>query len=56
MFRHKVDYEGDTNENTRCSENSPYETDDCVRNLDKEHENEEDEEFKEDNSLINDMN
>ena len=28
----------------------------CVRNLDKEHENKEDDKFKEDTSLINDTN
>ena len=41
-FRHKVDYEGDTDANNRCSNYSPTETDDCVRNLYKEHENEDD--------------
>ena len=45
-FRHKVDYEGDTNEKTRGSDYSPSETDYFVRNLEKEHENEYDEEFK----------
>ena len=38
-FLHKVDYEGDTNENNRCYDDSPTETDDYVRNLDKYHEN-----------------
>ena len=55
-FRHKVDYEGDTIENNRCYDDSPTETDDFVRNLNKEHENEDDEEFKEDASVINDTN
>ena len=32
-FLHKVVYKGDINEKTRGSENSPSETDDCVRNL-----------------------
>ena len=50
---HKVDNEGGTNEKTRGSDDSPSETDGCVRNLAKEHENEEDEEFKEDTSEIN---
>ena len=52
-FRHKVDYEGNTYENNCCSDDSPTETDGCVINLDKEHENEYDEEFKEDTSVIN---
>ena len=42
-FWHNADYEGDTYENNRCSDDSRTETDDCVRNLDKEHEHEEDE-------------
>ena len=46
MFWYKVDYKGDTNDNTHGSENSPSETDGCTRSLAKEHENEEDEEFK----------
>ena len=45
-----------TNEKTHGSDDSPSETDGCVRNLSKEHENEEDEEFKEDNFEINDTN
>ena len=45
-FRLKVDYEGDTNQKTRGSEYSPSETYECVINMDKENENEEDEEFK----------
>ena len=53
FFRHKVDYEGDTDEKKRCSDDSRTETDDCVRNLDKEHENEDNEESKEDNSVTN---
>ena len=48
-----VDYEGDTDKNSRCSDDSPTETDDCLRNLYKVHENEDDEEFKEDTSVIN---
>ena len=52
-FRHKVDYEGDTNEQNRCSYDSPAETDDCVGNLDKEHDNKYDEEFKEYTFVIN---
>ena len=54
MFRNKVEYEDDTNEKTHGSDDSPSETDCCVRNLAKEHENEEGEEFKEDTSEIND--
>ena len=46
-FRHKVDYEVDTNENNRGSDDSPSETYYCVRELDKEYENEDDDEFKE---------
>ena len=45
-YKHKVDYEGDIHENNRCSDDSPTETDDFVINLDKEHENEYNEEFK----------
>ena len=55
-FRHKVDYKGDTNEKTHGSDYSPSETEVCKRNLAKEHGNEEDEEFKEDNYEINDTN
>ena len=51
-----MDYGGDTNEKTRGSDDSPSESDYCVRNLEKEHGNEEDEEFKEDTSVINDTN
>ena len=54
MFCHKVDYKGDTNDNTHGYEYSPNETNDSVRTLEKEHENEEDEVFKEDASVIND--
>ena len=32
---HKVDYEGNNNENNRCSDDSRTETDDSVRKLDK---------------------
>ena len=42
-FWHKVDYKGDTNEKTHGYDDSPCETDDCVRKLEKEHENEENE-------------
>ena len=42
-FWNTVDYEGDTTEKTHYYDDSPSETDACVRNLDKEHENEEDE-------------
>ena len=53
---HKVDYKGDNNQNTRGFNNSTSKTDGSVRNLSKEHENEEDEEFKEDTNEINDTN
>ena len=43
-------------ENNVCSDDLPTKTDDCVRNLDKEDENEDGEEFKEDTSVINNMN
>ena len=43
LILHKVDYEGDTNEKTHGYDSSTSETDGCVRNLAKEHENEEDE-------------
>ena len=49
-FKNKEDYIGDTNEKTRGSDYYPSETYGCVRNLDKEHENEDYEEFSEDNS------
>ena len=39
IFRHKVDYKGDTNERTYGSDDSPSETNDCARDLAKEHEN-----------------
>ena len=56
MFWQKVDYKGDTNEKTYGSDDSPSETNCCVINMAKEHENEEDKEFKEDTSKINDTN
>ena len=56
MFCHKVDYGGDTDEKTRGSDDSPIETDGCMRNLAKEHEYQEDGEFKEYFSEINDTN
>ena len=45
-FRHKVDYEGDTNEKTLGYDDLQTGTDDCVRNLEKKHENQDDEELK----------
>ena len=51
-----VDYEGDTDKNSRCSDDSPTETDYCVRYLDKEHDNEGNAEFKKDNAVINNTN
>ena len=56
MFKNKVDYKDDTNEKTHGSNDSPSETDIFARNLAEEHENEEDEEFKEDNYDIHDTN
>ena len=53
-FKNKEDYIGDTNEKTRGSYDSPSETHGFPRNLDEEHENEEDEEFSENTSEIND--
>ena len=41
-FWHKVEYRGDNNEKTSGSDDSPSETDGCVRNLAKLHENEKD--------------
>ena len=35
FFLHKVDYEVNTNEKTRVSEDSPGETDDCERNMER---------------------
>ena len=43
MFKHKVDYKYDINDNTHGSDDSPSENDCCVRNLSGKHENEEDE-------------
>ena len=43
FFWHRVDYKGDNNEKTHGSDDSTSETDGCVINLAKEHENEEDE-------------
>ena len=42
FFQHKVEYKGDKNDKNHGSDYSPTETDECVINLDKEHENEED--------------
>ena len=42
-FWHNVDYECDTDEKNCCFDDSWTETDDFLRNLDKEHENEDDE-------------
>ena len=53
-FKNKEDYIGDTKGKTRGSNDSPSETDGCARNLGKEHENEEDEEFSENNFEIYD--
>ena len=53
-LKNKEDYIGDTNEKTRGSYDSPSETHGFPRNLDEEHENEEDEEFSENTSEIND--
>ena len=44
LFKNKEDYIGDTNEKTREFDDSPSETDVCVRNLGEEHKNEEYEE------------
>ena len=46
-FKIKAGYRGDTNKKTHGSDDSPSETDGCVINLAKEHENEEYEEFSE---------
>ena len=42
LFQHKADYKGDINQKTHGSDDSPSKTDVCVRNLVKEHENEDD--------------
>ena len=55
-FWHEVDNKCDTNEKNRVSYDSASETEGCVRNLAKENENEEVEEFKEDIFEINDIN
>ena len=56
MFKNKVDYRGDTNDKNHGSNDCPSETDGCTRNLAKEHEHEENEEYIKDNSEINDTN
>ena len=38
-IKNKEDYIGDTNNKTRGSDDSPSETDGCVRNLGKENKN-----------------
>ena len=53
-FKNKEDYIGDTNQKTRGSDNYPSATGGSERNLGKEHENEQDEEFSENTSEIND--
>ena len=47
---------GDTNKKTHCSDDFTSVLDDHVRNLAEEHENEEDKEFKEENSEMNNTN
>ena len=54
QFKKKLDNKNDTNEKTYGFNDPPIETDGCERNLAKEHENEEDEEFIEGTSEIND--
>ena len=49
-----MEYIGDTKKKTRGSNDSPRETDVCARNMGKEHENEEDDEFSENTPEIND--
>ena len=44
-FKNKVDYRGDTNENTCESGDSPSDIDGCARNLVDEHKNEGDGEY-----------
>ena len=56
LFWDKVYSKGNKNEKTQGYDNSQSETDGCVINLSKEHENEEDEAFKEDTYEINDTN
>ena len=55
LFKNKVYYRGGTNYKTHGSDYSPNETDGCAGNLSEENENEEDEEFSEDTSEINDI-
>ena len=43
-FKNKVDYRGDTNEQTRESDDSPSDTECCAINLGNKHINEEEEE------------
>ena len=51
-----MDYKGDTNEKTHGYDDSPSETDGYARNLNKEHENQEEKELKEYTSEINGTN
>ena len=53
-FKNKEDYIGDNNQKTSGSDDYTSESDGSARNLGKEHENEQDEEFSENTSEIND--
>ena len=52
-FWNKKDYEGDTNEKNCFTDDSRTGNDDCIRNLDKEQENEYNEESQKDSSVVN---
>ena len=52
-FWHKVDYEGDTDENNCNTDNSRSDNEIFVKNLDKEQYYKEDDEFKEYSYMVN---
>ena len=55
-FQHKVDYEGDTDENNRNADESQLENDNLVINLHKEQDYKGDDECKEDSSMVSKTN
>ena len=59
-YTNKYEYVGGTNEKTRDSQtreydDSPSDTDGCARNLDDEHKNEEDDDYIDPSSFLNDI-
>ena len=56
LFLHKEYYEGDTDKNNRNTDDSRFDNDNFVQNLYKEQEYKEDDEYKEDYSVVNKTN